>query len=80
MQTIERELPRVQPLPSVKDHLLIGGLQRLFPASVLTGGGATGSKAAAGATARRCAAEHCSLLAPPTATNSCSNFMETSSR
>lgn len=56
MQTIERELPRVQPLPSVKDHLLIGGLQRLFPASVLTGGRATGSKAAVGATAGRRAA------------------------
>lgn len=44
MQTIERELPWVQPLPSVKDHLFIGGLKRLFPASVLTGVGATGSR------------------------------------
>lgn len=37
MQTIERELPWVQPLPSVKDHLFLGGLKCLFPASVLTG-------------------------------------------
>lgn len=44
MQTIERELPWVQPLPSVKDHLFIGGLKRLFPASVLTGVGATRSR------------------------------------
>lgn len=81
MQTIERELPRVQPLPSVKDHLLIGGLQRLFPASVLTGGGATGSKAAAGATVRR----H-RVPQPPGGSGGsggrcyCSDFMETSSR
>lgn len=80
MQTIERELPRVQPLPSVKDHLLIGGLKRLFPASVLTGGGATGSKAAAGATARRHAAECRSLLAPAAVASFGSNYMKTSSR
>lgn len=43
MQTIERELPWVQPLPSVKDHLFLGGLKRLFPASVLTGIQAIGS-------------------------------------
>ena len=44
MQTIERELPWVQPPPSVKDHLFLGGLKRLFPASVLTGVQATGSR------------------------------------
>lgn len=44
MQTIEREVPRVQPLPSVKDHLFLGGLKRLLPASVLTGVQATGSE------------------------------------
>lgn len=44
MQTIERELPWVQPLPSVKDHLFLGGLKRLFPASVLTGVQAVGSR------------------------------------
>lgn len=37
MQTIERELPRAQPRPSVKDHLYIGGPKRLFPASALAG-------------------------------------------
>ena len=35
MQTIERELPWVQPRPSVKDHLFIGGLKHLFPARAL---------------------------------------------
>lgn len=44
MQTIEREVPWEQPLPSVKDHLFIGGLKRLFPASVLTGVQAMGSR------------------------------------
>lgn len=43
MQTIERELPWVQPPPSVKDHLFLGGLKCLFPASVLTGVQAVGS-------------------------------------
>lgn len=37
MQTIERELPWAPPRPSVKDHLFIGGLKRLFPASALAG-------------------------------------------
>lgn len=37
MQTIERELPWAQPRPSVKDHLFIGGLKRLFPARALAG-------------------------------------------
>lgn len=37
MQTIERELPWVQPRPSVKDHLFIGGLKHLFPARALAG-------------------------------------------
>lgn len=44
MQTIERELPRVPPLPSVKDHLFLGGLTRLFAASALTGVQAVGSR------------------------------------
>lgn len=37
MQTIERELSWAQPRPSVKDHLFIGGLNRLFPARALAG-------------------------------------------
>lgn len=58
MQTIERELPWVQPLPSVKDHLFLGGLKRLFPASVLTGVQAVGSRQGA---AKGC----CASVQPP---------------
>ena len=52
MQTIEREVPWVQPLPSVKDRLFIGGLKRLFPTNTLSGVQAGGSgKGFAGAIA-----------------------------
>lgn len=39
MQTIEHEVPQEQPLPSVKNHLFLGGLKRLFPVCVQTGPG-----------------------------------------
>lgn len=58
MQTIERELPWVQPLPSVKDHLFLGGLKCLFPASVLTGIQDVGSRQGA-------AIGHCASAQPP---------------
>lgn len=58
MQTIEREVPWVQALPSVKDHLFLGGLKRLFPASELTGVQAIGSR-------QRAAIGCCASVQPP---------------
>lgn len=58
MQTIERELPWVQPLPSVKDQLFIGGLKRLFLAGVLEGVQAIGKSQGA-------ATGHCARVKPP---------------